>query len=48
VLSERIELRLTTTERKVYEQVAKKARLSVSEWIRDCLAKATGRSPKNS
>jgi uncharacterized protein (DUF1778 family) len=45
VLSERLELRLTTAERKVYEQAAKKARLSISEWIRACLASATGRGP---
>lgn len=39
VLSDRLELRLTAAERKAYEQAAKKAGLSVSEWIRACLAK---------
>ena len=47
VLSTRLELRLTAAERKAYNQAAKKARLSVSEWIRDCLAKASGQSPKD-
>lgn len=44
VLGTRLELRLTAAERKAYEQAAKKAKLSVSEWIRDCLSKATGRN----
>jgi predicted HicB family RNase H-like nuclease len=48
VLAERLELRITTGERRAYEQAAKKAKLSVSEWIRDCLSKATGRGPKGS
>lgn len=48
VLGTRLELRITAPERKVYEQAAKKAGLSVSEWIRDCLSKATGRGSKSS
>jgi predicted HicB family RNase H-like nuclease len=46
VLSVRMELRLTAGERKAYEQAAKKARLSVSEWIRDVLSTATGRNAR--
>jgi hypothetical protein len=46
VLGQRLELRITAPERKAYEQAAKKAGLSVSEWIRDCLSKATGRNIK--
>jgi predicted HicB family RNase H-like nuclease len=44
VRSQMLQLRLTVGERKAYEQAAKKAKLSVSEWIRDCLSKATGRN----
>lgn len=43
VLGQRLELRITTAERKAYEQAAKKAGLSVSEWIRGCLSVATER-----
>ena len=39
VLGQRIELRISAAERKAYEQAARKAGLSVSEWIRDCLSK---------
>jgi predicted HicB family RNase H-like nuclease len=46
VLGQRLELRLTTAERKAYELAAKKAGLSVSEWIRDALNKAAVRIPK--
>ncbi len=46
VLGTRLELRITAPERKAYEQAAKKAGLSVSEWIRDLLSKATGRDAK--
>lgn len=46
VLGTRLELRLTAAERKAYEQAAKKAGQSVSEWIRDCLGKATGQIAK--
>jgi predicted HicB family RNase H-like nuclease len=42
VLGDRLELRLNAAERKAYEQAAKKAGLSVSEWIRECLANAVG------
>jgi predicted HicB family RNase H-like nuclease len=48
VLGTRLELRLTAAERKAYEQAAKKAKLSVSEWIRDCLSKAAGRNTTGS
>ncbi len=48
VRSEMLQLRLTVGERKAYEQAAKKTGLSVSEWIRDCLSKATGRNAKGS
>jgi predicted HicB family RNase H-like nuclease len=44
VLSQRIELRTTSSERRGYEQAAKRAKLSVSEWIRERLAEATGGS----
>jgi predicted HicB family RNase H-like nuclease len=44
VRSQMLQLRLTVGERKAYEHAAKKAKLSVSEWIRDCLSKATGRN----
>jgi predicted HicB family RNase H-like nuclease len=44
VLSERMELRLTASERLEYEQAAKRAELSVSEWIRECLTRAARRS----
>jgi uncharacterized protein (DUF1778 family) len=46
VLGQRLELRLTTAERKAYEQAAKKAGLSVSEWVRECLSAAAGRNLK--
>ena len=46
VLGTRLELRLTAGERKAYEQAAKRDGLSVSEWIRACLSKATARSGK--
>jgi hypothetical protein len=46
LLGERLELRITSGERKTYEAAAKKAGLSVSEWIRDILSKSTARSPK--
>jgi predicted HicB family RNase H-like nuclease len=42
VLSKRMELRTTAAEHKAYEQAAKKAKLSVSEWIRERLSKANG------
>jgi len=44
VLGTRLELRITAAERKAYEQAAKKASLSVSEWIREALAAAIGRN----
>ncbi len=47
VLGQRLELRLTVAERKAYEQAAKKAGLSVSEWIRAFLSKATGRNARS-
>lgn len=46
VLGERLELRLTTAERKAYEQTANRAGLSVSEWIRETLSRAAARSAK--
>lgn len=48
MLSERLELRITTAEREAYEAAASKARVSVSEWIRERLSKATARSSKGS
>ena len=44
VLGIRLELRISAAERTAYERAAKKAKLSVSEWIRDCLSNATGRN----
>ena len=46
VRSEMLRLRLTVGERKLYEQAAKKARLSISEWIRERLAEITTRNSK--
>ena len=45
-LSIRLELRITPGERKLYDQAAKKARLSVSEWIRERLADVTAKGGK--
>lgn len=42
VLGSRLELRITSAERAAYERAAKKAKLSISEWIRDCLSKTLG------
>jgi uncharacterized protein (DUF1778 family) len=47
VLGERLQLRITTAERKAYDQAARKAGLSISEWIRDLASKATARGPKS-
>jgi hypothetical protein len=46
VRSQVLQLRLTVGERKAYEQAAKRADLSVSEWIRASLAQITRRSAK--
>ena len=39
-------VRLTDSERKEYEQAAKRAGMSVSAWMRDRLAKAAKREAK--
>jgi hypothetical protein len=48
VASERIDLRLTTAERLVFENAAKRAELTLSEWIRNCCSRAAKRSAKGS
>ncbi len=46
VLAERMELRLTTAERRAYEAAAEQAGQSLSAWIRDRLSKAAKRESK--
>jgi hypothetical protein len=43
VLSERLELRLTTAERIEYEAAAERAKMVLSGWIRDRLKRAAKR-----
>jgi predicted HicB family RNase H-like nuclease len=44
--SEMVPVRMTQAERAQFEQAAAKADQTLSAWIRACLTKAAGRSPK--
>jgi len=40
------QLRLTDTERETYDRAAKRAGVSLSDWMRGCLDKAAGQAHK--
>jgi predicted HicB family RNase H-like nuclease len=46
VLGIRLQMRISAAERKAYEAAADKSGMSMSEWIRETLNKATARSGK--